>query len=319
MRIHSNATTNKNQRLAIQQSSKSYRSLADQYGVSISTIHHWKHRSDPNDRSCAPWNIRYAISPSEEVMILFLRKIGLTLDEILDNLEEINPSLKRITLYRLLKRHGVNRDAKVKKKHSSFKEYDPGFIHVDHFRLPRLDKKKRYCFVAVDRATRMVLLQVYEHKSAASARDFLKRCLEFFPFKIRKLLTDNGKEFTQKHFKNRYGTQVKKTHAFESLCNEKEIEHRTTRPYTPKTNGLVERMNGLIQEQTVKRYRYASVQLMLDSLDQWMVFYNFHRKHRQIGRKTPYEKACEWYQTNQNLFTRNPTQMLNQRSQSGET
>jgi hypothetical protein len=101
-------------------------------------------------------------------------------------------------------------------------------------------------------------------------------------------LTDNGREFTLKGFtlkgftlkgftlkgfKNRWGTKVKDDHDFEQLCREQEIEHRTTLPYTPKTNGMVERMNGLTKEATVKKNRYVTAQAMLDDLHGWFVRY----------------------------------------------
>ncbi len=88
---------------------------------------------------------------------------------------------------------------------------------------------------APDRATRLVFLWVYEHKNKQAATDFLRRCVEFYPFKIQKILTDNGREFTLNGFSNRWGTKTNTVHPFEQLCREHEIEHRKTRPYTPKT------------------------------------------------------------------------------------
>ena len=93
-----------------------------------------------------------------------------------------------------------------------------------------------------------------------------------------------------------------------------EIEHRTTKPYTPKTNGMVERMNGLTKEATTKAHRYQSVQGMKEDLHGWFVQYNFCRKHRRIGRKTPYEAALWWYEKEPSLFTREPTALLAYRS-----
>jgi transposase-like protein len=52
--------------------------------------------------------------------------------------------------------------------------------------------------VAIDRASRLLFFKVYQHKTAAHAEDFLKRCLDFFPFYITHVLTDNGAEFTDR-------------------------------------------------------------------------------------------------------------------------
>jgi transposase InsO family protein len=64
--------------------------------------------------------------------------------------------------------------------------------------------------------------------------------------RIRKLLTDNGKEFTDRLFSR--DKQVSGQHEFDQLCAALEIEHRLTRPRTPQTNGMVERFNGRIAD-----------------------------------------------------------------------
>jgi IS30 family transposase len=50
--------------------------------------------------------------------------------------------------------------------------------------------------VAIDRATRLIYLEVHDNKRADTASKFLEKALDFFPFHITKVLTDNGKEFT---------------------------------------------------------------------------------------------------------------------------
>ena len=359
MHVHSNATTNKKQRERIRLSQKSCRALAQEMAVSPTTAHRWKQRDTPEDKSCRPDTIEYAFDPSEQAMILSLRQKGLPLDDLVDLVQQPLPEARRSSVYRLLKRNGVGRLPKKGEqetgqddKHGQFKDYGPGFLHIDCFYLPKLEGKKRYCFVAIDRATRLSLLAtrlsllatrlsllatrlsllatrlsllaVSEHKGKEAATDFLRQCLAFFPFQISKILTDNGREFTLKGFKNRYGTKVKAAHDFERVCQEQDIEHRTTLPYTPKTNGMVERMNGLTKENTTKRNRYMTVQdmtvqEMLDDLHGWFVRYNFCRKNRRIGGKTPYEAVLVWHTKQPELFIKEPTALLAFRSQSIDT
>src|SRR3954468_13331875 len=38
---------------------------------------------------------------------------------------------------------------------------------------------------------------------------------------------------------------------FEDACRRLNVQHRTTRPYTPQTNGLVERFNGRVQREVL--------------------------------------------------------------------
>jgi transposase InsO family protein len=306
MQVHSNATTNKKQRERMIGSQKTCRVLAQEMAISPTTVHRWKKRDSPEEKSCRPHRIEYAFDESEQAMILSLRQKDLPLDDLVDLVQQPLPEATRSSVYRLLKRNGVSRlpkkgeqetgqddkgeqDTGQDDKHGQFKDYGPGFVHIDCFYLPKLEGKKRYCFVAIDRATRLSLLAVYDSKTKYDSKDkkaataFLTQCLAFFPFQISKILTDNGREFTLKGFKikgfkikgfkNRWGSQVTDDHDFEKLCREQEIEHRTTLPYTPKTNGMVERMNGLTKEATVKRNRYVTVQEMLSDLHDWFVRY----------------------------------------------
>lgn len=125
-------------------------------------------------------------------------------------------------------------------------------------------------------------------------------------------------------FKNRWGTKTKSIHPFEAKCREQGIEHRKTRPYMPKTGrplgrSMVERANGLTKENTTKRNCYTSVQQMKDDLARWHSFYNFDRRNRRIGRKTPYQMACWWFEKQPELFLKEPSHLLQYRSQPGET
>ena len=61
------------------------------------------------------------------------------------------------------------------------------------------------------------------------------------------VLTDRGSCFTAA--------------GFERACRKLGVEHRKTRPYTPRTNGMVERLNGRVQREvlgtTVASHRCA--------------------------------------------------------------
>ena len=92
--------------------------------------------------------------------------------------------------------------------------------------------------------------------AVASAKAFLKALDQVCPLKIQKILTDNGKEFTDRLFACRK-REPSGQHEFDQLCRELRIEHRLTRPRTPKTNGLVERFNGRIAD-VLKTHRFAS-------------------------------------------------------------
>ena len=177
------------------------------------------------------------------------------MDDLLAVVREfICPDVSRSGLDRCLRRHGVSNLRALqpqgpKAKHGTFAVYEPGDLHIDVKYLPQMadENRRRYLFVAIERATRWVFIQVKSHKSAPAARAFLAALAKACPVRIHTILTDNGKEFT-----DRFVTTGERTptgeHAFDALCDALGIEHRLTRPRRPQTNGMVERFNGCIEE-----------------------------------------------------------------------
>lgn len=101
---------------------------------------------------------------------------------------------------------------------------------------------RRYLFVAIDRATRWVFVRIYLAQTAANARRFLRDLKRAAPMKIARVLTDNGKAFTDRLFGLRQRTATGQ-YEFDLLCASLRIERRLTPPMRPQTNGMVERFN----------------------------------------------------------------------------
>ena len=158
----------------------------------------------------------------------------------------LNPTMSRSGLDPCLRRHDLGhlRDRKAKDdtlKHSGLKAFEPGYIHIDVKYLPRManETSRGYLFVAIDRATRRVFIAIYRNKTAANARRFLRDLERACPIRIRTILTDNGKEFTDRLFGLRKRAATGQ-HEFDTLCSALGIEHRLTPPRSPQTNGMVE-------------------------------------------------------------------------------
>ena len=86
--------------------------------------------------------------------------------------------------------------------------------------------------------------------------------------KIQKLLTENGKEFTDRLFASRE-REPSGEHEFDRLCRALGIEHRLTNPRTPKTNGMVVRFIGHIAD-VLKTNRFDSAQDMAQTLSRYV-------------------------------------------------
>ena len=105
------------------------------------------------------------------------------------------------------------------------------------------------------------------------------------------LHTDNGLEFTDKYARG--NTKESGNHLFDKACAEDNIEHRLTAPFTPQTNGMVERANGTIKQSTIKAQDYSSFNALEEDLNQFLLYYNFNRRHgslrKELKVKTPFE------------------------------
>lgn len=81
----------------------------------------------------------------------------------------------------------------------------------------------------------------------------------------------------------------------DEICIEKGIEHRLTAPFTPKTNGMVERVNKTIKDNTIKINNYDNLVQMKDDLDRFLITYNTIKRHsglrKELNVKTPLN-AC---------------------------
>lgn len=234
------------------------------------------------------------------------------LDDLVDTVEEMIPHANRSNIYRTLKSFEINKVPQEQKaKAKLFKEYEPGYLHIDVTYLPKFDRQKYYLFVAIDRATRLLYYKVYKNKSSDNAVAFLKECKVYFPFYITYILTDNGLEFTDKWARGK--GFVSGNHIFDKECSllddkskQQTIEHRLTAPYTPQTNGMVERVNGTIKNATIKAEDYTCIEDVRKELNKFLIYYNFNRRHgsfrKELKVRTPFDAVQSWFQTKPEIF-----------------
>ena len=307
VRLHKNATTTPRIRAQIQSSTESAVALARRFGVSVETVARWKKRDFVEDASHTPHRLQTTLNAGQESLVLLLRqKLDLSLDDLLAVTREfIHPDLSRSALHRLLRRKGVSTrpvSEAPKPSHRPFKAYEPGFVHVDVKYLPQMadETRRRYVFVAIDRASRWVYLAVKPEKTARSARSFLTALVKAAPFTIQKLLTDNGSEFTDRYLTGGERTPTG-THAFDRLCQDLGIEHRLTRPRHPQTNGLVERFNGRIAD-LLRTHHFRSGEELEATLLRYAWLYNHQLPQKALGHVAPIRALKNWQQSHPQLF-----------------
>jgi len=309
---HSNATTNLHIRGEIRSSNLSKYELSEKFNISKSTVSKWQNRENLEDKSSRPHSIEYALSDIQTELIISIRKsTWLPLDEVLELIPAENNEISRSSVYRVFLRNSISKvPEKEKDKAKKFKEYEPGYLHIDVTYLPKFNGKKCYLFVAIDRATRIMYYNVYDAKTSENAEIFMIECLDFFPVGITHVLTDNGLEFTNRLIKSKNGQYCSKKSKLDALCDDKNIEHRLTKPNTPKTNGMVERVNGTIKNATIKKENYETVDVMKNGLFQFLIYYIMYRRHgslrKELNVKTPFEALEKWFQIKPEIFIINP-------------
>lgn len=311
--LHRNARTTPAIRARMAASTDSAASLARRFGVSAATVYKWKSRTGFQDRPHTAHHLQTTLTPAQEAVAVELRKtLLLPLDDLLAVTREfLCAQASRSGLDRCLRRHGVGNLQALKPKaqqptHKPFRSYAPGFIHIDIKYLPQMadESRRRYLFVAIDRATRWVFVQIRPSKSAASARAFVQALSRSCAIKIQKILTDNGKEFTDRLFANREREPTGQ-HEFDQLCTALGIEHRLTRPRHPQTNGMVERFNGRIAD-VLRTHRFSSGEDLEQTLVRYVTLYNQELPQSALKGKTPLQSMKEWYLSNPELFIKRP-------------
>lgn len=313
---HSNAKTNIHIREQINKSSFSRIQLAQQYSVSLRTIDKWKQRTDYQDKSSVPHTIYYALDDLQKYLIKSIRESSwLSAELIWDSLLSQFPNISLSSVYRTLVFFKINKKpVEQKEKAKKFKEYEPGYLHVDVTYLPKFNGIKYYLYVAIDRATRLMIYKVYDAKTSENTDDFVKLATDFFPFKITHILTDNGLEFTNRLIVSKKGKHCEKPSLLDVFCEKENIDHRLTKPHTPKTNGMVEKANDTIKNATILKETYANKDEMVISLKKFLLFYITLRRHgslfKELKIRTPMQAIETWYKLKPELFKKTPKEFL---------
>src|SRR3982750_1732813 len=302
LQIHPNARTTPTVRADIARSEESTGVLAQRYSVSTETIRKWRKRGveDCQDHSARPHQLPWKATEEERAVVCTLRRItNFALDDLTFVVTHFLPHLNRDSVWRILKAEGLNRrptpaSPQPVKGTGTFKDYDLGFIHIDSKHLPKLktsdgERRKRYLYVAIDRCSRSVHLAVKEDETEKSAIAFLREAAAAFPFRLTHVLTDNGSCFTP---------------AFAQACAKLGAKYRHTKPYTPQTNGMVERFNGRVSSEVlgITIYSHRDLEQLLRGFN---AAYNA-RRQRVLGGKTPNQVVAERLQVRRKLAHAKP-------------
>ena len=138
----------------------------------------------------------------------------------------------------------------------------------------RIKQRVGYIHVhaAVDDYSRLAFAAVFDDATAHSASAFLIAAIDYFAqfgIRIDTVMTDNAKAYLGK--------------LFTATRTDYSIDHITTRPYRPQTNGKVERFFRTLKTEWSHATTYPNEPTRIQALDTWLTTYNTQRHHTAIA------------------------------------
>jgi len=133
-----------------------------------------------------------------------------------------------------------------------------------------------YAHVAVDDHSRLAYVEVLGGQDGGRCATFVQRAVAWFAARgiaCRRLLTDNGSGYVSRVFRD--------------TCTLLGLDHRRTRPYTPRTNGKAERFIQTLLREWAYAQAYPTSQVRRQALRAWLRYYNRVRPHASLGYQPP--------------------------------
>jgi len=265
--------------------------ICRRYGVSRKTYYKWKNRylvhgiEGLKDRPRRPCNVRNVkVTPDIERAILSLRldsRFGTA--RIKFRLKRLGVSLSSRTVYKVLKRHSLNRlSCKIKRKYKRFEKRHPNDMAQMDILGPfylRTSSTKNYVISCVDDCSRKVASAWTDRKRSADVLDVLQYWIRTNGTP-RKVMHDNGRQFTSGLFR-RY-------------LRKNDIKDKPIPARYPQLQGKVEAYNKIVKNEFLAVEDIPDVK---DGKARYAMFvdaYNMDREHGGIRGLTPQER---WLQS----------------------
>lgn len=304
LRISVGLSDNAKQRLRITDwyfaHGKNKRLTARHFGVAPNTVYKWLKRSNPRNLksyesySTKPHRFRQSLVPLSTIeLIKQLRKddMGLSKYKLATILfRDYGLVVSASTISRVLSKSGLIIESQniksIKRKRritysiprirasKQMRYKHPGYlVQVDTKHLIILNKKY-YQFNAVDCYSKIAYSKVYSNISSINATDFVNSIINFYPFSIESIQTDNGAEYLL-HFHQK--------------LKQENINHYFSHPHTPKDNPMIERF---IQTTESELWIFdqniePNLNYLNHKLTWWIGRYNNYRPHQSLKYLTP--------------------------------
>ena len=277
--------------------------------VAASTVHTWVWRwrnASPEDReslaclterSSRPHTSPAQVPEEEAARICELRQhTGWSPRRLADETSRCHS-----TVHRVLQRGGCSRQPQPERQEVIRYLWPcPGnLLHMDTKKLGKFeqpghkmtgDRTQRsrrigweFVHSVIDDCSRLAYSEIHDDEKADTVTGFFTRALEFFSdhgICVERLMTDNAWTYTHNQ-------------SLARLLDLYAIRHITTRPYTPRTNGKVERFQQTLAREWAYALEYANSEARRASLPHWITHYNERRTHSALSNRPPIQRVRE--------------------------
>jgi transposase InsO family protein len=199
------------------------------------------------------------------------------------------------TVHRALKRRGCSR--RPREPRAKVVRYEwpcPGnLLHIDTKRHARFLEPGHavtgvrtrgssgvgweFVHTLVDDCSRLAYSEIHDDERADTVTAFTRRALDWFLARgivTERLLSDNAWTYV-------------KNKGLAQLLGERGVEHWRTKPYSPQTNGKVERLQQTMDREWARGLSYRSSADRRAALPHWLYHYNESRRHSALGNRPP--------------------------------
>jgi transposase len=185
---------------------------------------------------------------------------------------------------------GQKRKWRRKKKHTKVVQvFEPGAhtqMDVKHLTDTLAHRRRCYVYSFVDHASKWRFKRAYDSFGPYETTKFIDDLMRSVPFKIKRLQTDNGVEFTSKYQSH---LDAPREHALERYCQKNDIRHVLIPPGEKELQGLVERNHRQDDEELYHRIRpfdLVELNIILKAHTEWC---NSKRRRKILNWKTSNE------------------------------
>lgn len=148
-----------------------------------------------------------------------------------------------------------------------------------------LNKEKSYVYNFVDHASNWSFKKAYSAITAKNTSEFVEELLIECPFKIKRLQTDNGIEFTYKWTSK--NADDPKEHPLLRICARENIRHVLIPPGEKELQGLVERSHRQDDQELFSRIRPLDLAEFNGLLKGYWLFRNRGRRFKKLSWESP--------------------------------